>query len=285
MCYIYHVMRRRQKELILRDLQKKMVFLAGPRQAGKTWLAKDIAKEYDRSTYLNYDFAQDRRSINDCEWSDETELLILDEIHKMPMWKNFLKGVYDTKPDHLHILVTGSAGLELFHNAGDSLAGRYFLHHLLPISPAELAAIDEPIDINRLISNSGFPEPYLSTDDIDVQRWRRQYTEDLIKIDVLEFENVHHIKNVKLLFELLQLRVGSPLSYQSLAKDIGIAINTVKKYLQILETLYIIFRVSPHARNIARSIAKQPKFYFFDSGLVQGDEGAKFENFVANCLY
>ncbi|NGX61600.1 MAG: hypothetical protein K940chlam9_01087 [Chlamydiae bacterium] len=78
--------------------------------------------------------------------------------------------------------------------------------------------------------------------------------------------------------------MGSPISYSSIAQDVAISPNTVKKYLQILEALYIIFRVTPYSRNIARSLLKEPKIYFFDSGLVKGDEGIKFENMVATCL-
>ena len=80
---------------------------------------------------------------------------------------------------------------------------------------------------------------------------------------------------------LLRERVGSPVSYSSIAEDVGIAPNTVKKYIEIFESLYILFRVSPYANNIARSLLKEPKVYFYDTGLVEGDDGARFENLVA----
>ena len=112
-------MNRYQKQAILKDLHKKMVLIAGPRQAGKTWLAKNIAEAFSHTTYLNYDRTIDRRVMLDEAWLSTTELLVLDEIHKMPQWKNFLKGVYDTKNKHLKILVTGSARLDIFHQVGD----------------------------------------------------------------------------------------------------------------------------------------------------------------------
>ena len=89
---------------------------------------------------------------------------------------------------------------------------------------------------------------------------------------------------MRMLFELLRLRVGSPISYQSLAEDLAISPMTVKKYIEILEALYIIFRVTPFSKNIARSLLKEPKIYFFDNGLVKGDDGARLENLVAICL-
>src|SRR6266542_1202232 len=119
-------MERYQKDAILRDLQKKMVLLAGPRQAGKTTLAKSLMGEFPSAIYLSYDHLDDRRVIEEEGWVPSVELIILDEIHKMPGWKNYLKGLYDTKLEHQKILVTGSARLEVYHWAGDSLAGRFF---------------------------------------------------------------------------------------------------------------------------------------------------------------
>ena len=193
-------MRRAQKDKIIHDIAKKMVFIVGPRQAGKSWLAKDIAKEFKCSVYLSYDALEDRKIIKAKSWLASTELLILDELHKMPKWKNFLKGLYDTKSEQLKIIVTGSARLSAFSKAGDSLAGRYFVHHLFPVSPAELNALSLPIDINRLITRSGFPEPYLMQDDIDALRWRMQYINSLITVDVLNFDNISNLKAMQMVF-------------------------------------------------------------------------------------
>ncbi len=143
-----------------------MVLISGPRQVGKTFVAKEIAKTFQNSVYLNYDQIEDRDIIHRQAWLGNTDLLVFDELHKMPDWKNFLKGVYDTKPDHLSILATGSARLEIFDKIGDSLAGRYFLHRLLPLSPAELKQLEQPIHFQDLLSRSGFPEP-LSDGNLD----------------------------------------------------------------------------------------------------------------------
>lgn len=278
-------MERHQKAAILRDLDKKMVLLAGPRQSGKTTLAKEIATQFASSIYLNYDRIQDRKIIQNESWLPSTELIILDEIHKMARWKNYLKGVYDTKPSHQKILVTGSARLEIFKQVGDSLAGRYFLHRLMPLTPSECAKVDKNYPLERFLQRGGFPEPFLTDTLIDADRWRLQYIDSLLRIDVLDFDKIQNLKAIQLLFELLRTRVGSQISYQSLSEDIGISPNTVKKYIQILEALYIIFRVTPYSKNIARSLFKEPKIYFFDNGLVEGDSGAKLENFIAFCLF
>ena len=283
MVYYSH-MKRIQKQAILTDLEKKIVLLVGPRQAGKTWLARDIALAFKKSVYLNYDQVQDRDIIHAQSWLPTTDLLIIDELHKMDGWKNYLKGVYDTKPPSMRILITGSARLDIYDQLGDSLAGRYFRHRLLPLSLAELSQIPEPTNLERLIIRSGFPEPYLAENDIEANRWRLQYINSILSTDVFEIDRIYNIKAMQLVFNLLRSRVGTPISYQSLAKDVAMSPTTVKKYIQILEALFIVFRVTPYSKNIARSLLKEPKLYFFDTGLVQGDEGAKLENLVAVSL-
>ena len=278
-------MLRKQYNHILKDLQSKMVLLAGPRQVGKTWIAKEICKEFKRSIYLNYDNLSDKKIIKQASWPENTELIVFDELHKMHKWKNYLKGVYDTKSNHLHLLVTGSARLDIMRRVGDSLAGRYFLHHLLPFSPAELhgeSGLATAID--RFIVRGGFPEPFLADSDVDANRWRQQYIDSLLRTDIFDLNNIQNLRAIQLVFDLLRSRVGSPISYTSIAEDVGIAPNTVKKYISIFEALFIVFRVTPYARDIARSLAKEPKIYFFDNGLVKGDDGAKFENLIALCL-
>lgn len=277
-------MERLQYTNIVKDLSKKMVLLAGPRQVGKTFLSKQIAKEFKQPVYLNYDQIEDRKIILQQAWLESTDLIILDELHKMTKWKNYLKGVYDTKLSHLHILVTGSARLDIFNKVGDSLAGRYFLHRLLPFSPAELHQLGQPIHFEDLLTKGGFPEPYFSENMIEANRWRLQYINSVLSTDVFEFDKIQNINALKTIFELLRTKIGSPVSYKSLAEDVAVSPTTVKKYIEILEALYIIFRVTPFSKNIARSLLKEPKIYFFDTGLVKGNEGAQLENLVAVCL-
>jgi predicted AAA+ superfamily ATPase len=277
-------MNRIQLSYIIKDLNKKMVFLAGPRQVGKTYLAKQVAEFYKNPVYLNYDNLEDRGIILEQTWLDTTDLLILDELHKMAKWKNYLKGLYDTRPKHLHILVTGSARLSIYNKVGDSLAGRYFSQRLLPLSPAELVQLGRTIDVNGLLTRGGFPEPYLAGEEVEANRWRMQYSDSMLATDAFEVDRIQNLKVLRSIFELLRIRVGSPVSYQSIAEDVGMSAATVKKYIEILEALYVVFCVRPFSKKIARSIIKEPKIYFFDNGLVKGDEGAQLENLVAVCL-
>jgi predicted AAA+ superfamily ATPase len=276
-------MQRAQKKQIIEDLDKKMVFLVGPRQAGKTWLAKEIATDFRHSLYLNYDSLDDKKIIDKQSWNPELDLIIFDELHKKADWKNYIKGVFDNR-NQTKILVTGSARLDIYDHLGDSLAGRYYRHRLLPFSISELKQVNSEINLTQILKRGSFPEPLLTDKDIDADRWRQQYINSLLSTDIFEFDRVQNHKALKLLFNLLRKKVGSSISYQSLAEDLEISPNTVKRYIEIFEALFIVFRVSPYSRNIARSILKEPKIYFFDIALVDNDEGAKFENLIALSL-
>jgi len=270
---------------IHKDLLKKIVIVTGPRQVGKTWLAKELMKEFRNPQYLNYDHLDDARIIRSQTWSLDADLLVLDEVHKMKEWKGFIKGSYDTRPAGQSILITGSARLDTFRQAGESLAGRYFSYRLHPLSVRELKDSLPPREALKLLNRlGGFPEPFLSGSETEAARWRKQYYTDLIREDILEFSRIHEIKAIRLLVEMLRERIGSPLSYTSLAGDLQIAPNTVRKYVDILESLCIIFLVRPFHSNIARAVLKEPKVYFFDSSYVMGDEGIRLENTCAVSL-
>ena len=154
----------------------------------------------------------------------------------------------------------------------------------MPLSPAECDKVGVPYTLDQFLERGPFPEPFLAEDPIDANRCRLQYVDSLLRVDVLNFDHIQNLNAIRLVFELLRSRVGSSISYESIARDVEISPNTVKKYIEILEALYIVFRVVPFSTNIARSLLKEPKVYFFDTGLVKGDSGAKFENFVAGCL-
>ncbi len=277
-------MERIRTKAILRDLEKKMVFLVGPRQSGKTWLARRIGEGFAKTVYLNCDSRPDRTLIERGAWLPDAELLILDELHKMSDWKNKLKGIWDTRPSGQRIMVTGSARLDTWRQSGDSLAGRFFSHRLLPFSPAELSSQNQGPSIERLLDRAGFPEPFLTTDETEARRWRSQYVDGLLREDILDFRNIGDLRSMRLVLEILRERVGSPLSYSSIARDIGVSPNTVIKYVSILEALFIVFLITPYSKNIARSLLKEPKIYFYDIGMVKGDRGLVFENLVALSL-
>lgn len=280
-------MKRYLDHLIRNDLGSKLVILTGPRQVGKTSLAQSLMTELGPAQYLNWDVAEDRAILQRGSWDRSARLLVMDEIHKMPNWKRWLKGVVDGRAPGQALLVTGSARMDTFRQSGESLAGRYFAWRLHPVSVREWCAHtgttpDEAL--NHLLRRGGFPEPCLAADDTAAARWRAQYATDLVREDVLEFSRLHEIKALRLFLDMLRTRVGSPLSLASMARDLAIAPNTLKRYLDILQALFIVFVVQPWHRNIGRALLQAPKVYFYDTGMVADDPGARLENAVAAML-
>ncbi len=278
---------------IAQDLHKRMVIVTGPRQVGKTTMARELDAQFKRPIYLNYDALVDRERIDRADWAPSHDYVVLDEIHSMTRWKAYLKGLVDTKPASQALLVTGSARLDTFRQTGESLAGRYHRWRLHPFSVRELCAqggTDADQALEALMRFGGFPEALFEASDTGRKRWQNQYFTDLVREDVMEFSRIHEVRAMRNLVELLRRRTGSPLSFESLARDLSVAPNTVRSYVDILEALHIVFLVRPYHRNIARAQAKAPKLYFYDWAYVQNsttpDEqpGAQFENLVATHL-
>ncbi len=267
------------------DLLKKIVLVSGPRQAGKTTLAKMIDPSFD---YFNYDSAEHRLALMEKSWDRTKSLVIFDELHKMKEWKSWLKGVYDTEKMPPSLLVTGSAKLDTFRKVGDSLAGRFFQYRLHPLDLKEIQLVLQPAEmgvvLDQLLMVGGFPEPFLEGSERFYKRWKRSHLDIILRQDLVDLENISQIQAIETLIELLRGRVGSPISYSSLAGDLQCSDKTVKKWLTILENMYVIFKVTPYHKNIARSLLKAPKYYFYDTGQVLGDNGLKLENLTACTL-
>jgi predicted AAA+ superfamily ATPase len=269
-------------------LSKKIIFLTGPRQVGKTTLSKNI---YPTDTaYYNYDIKKDLQVFKNQEWDKDKKLVVFDEVHKMKNWKLWLKGIYDE--GHLNrqaILVTGSARLNISKKMGDSLAGRFFSYRLHPLDLKELASIegrefDLEKNYKRLITVSNFPEPFYEGSRRFYQLWRKGHFDLIIRQDLLSLEKIRDIEGIELLIELLRTRVGATITYKSLSEDLDRDDKTVKKWMIALENLYVGITIHSYSKNIARAKKKAFKFYFFDTGSVDANEGAKLENLVALAL-
>lgn len=296
---------QRMWEELLAD--KAMIFLAGPRQAGKTTFAKMVAEKFPSREYINWDQLEDRaRVLKDPYFfrevervGDEKPLIILDEIHKYRHWKNYLKGIYDEFHQDFLFLVSGSGRLDLYQRGGDSLAGRYLLFHLWPLTMAEFGPADlmledwlsDPLKLaeddarakslwSRLMTFSGFPEPFFWARKQSWRRWSQTYHRQLLREDMREAGGLTSVQGAEDLFSLLPGRVGAPLSVSGLARVIGVSPHTAGKWLELFERFFLSFRISPWTRKVSRAIVKEKKLYLFDTPLIQ-DAGARFENAVA----
>ncbi len=285
---------------ILEDLSRKMVFLAGPRQVGKTTLAQLILKKRGLGAYYLWDNAEDRRILLKGQWPSDAKTIVLDELHKYARWKTWIKGEYDKHHDRLSFMVTGSARLDVYRRGGDSLQGRYHHYRLHPFSLREMEGLPpapEPMkdlsftepsahhagQLQSLMEFGGFPEPLLAADAKTLRRWRKERLERFFREDVRDLEHVRELSLLQILADLLPAKVGSPLSLNSLREDLEVSHRAVSHWLDILERLYFVFRIRPFMARSIRSLKKEPKLYLWDWSMIE-DPGDRFENLVASHL-
>lgn len=267
-------------------LQKKMAFIGGPRQVGKTTLALSLLAPVEKSlppAYFNWDNPNQAAMIRKMEFPPNEPILIFDEIHKYRPWRNLIKGIYDTEKSFRKIVVTGSARLDYYRKGGDSLVGRYRYFRLHPFSLREITKDPKASDLDVLLKFGGFPEPLFSQKENELRLWQRQRISHIIRQDLRDLENVRDISLIEHLCDLLPERVGSILYIKSLREDLHVDHKTVERWLQILENLYICFRIAPFGSSRIRAVKKEKKIFLWDWSMID-DQGAQFENLVASQL-
>lgn len=286
----------------------KMSFVSGPRQVGKTTLARSLLSD-PRQDYFTWDLDRDRRRILRADgpfWTTPSgsrkPRIVLDEIHKYPRWKRLLKGLFDRYRDEVEIIVTGSGRLDMYQKGGDSLLGRYELQRLHPFTVGELLGngqqdvltptqFDEALEaleavpgadeaLQRIAQFTGFPEPLFAGRAERLRRWRRARRDLVLREDLRDLTRIRELGLIDHLVELLPDRVGSPLSVNAMREDVGVAFETAKSWLATLARLYYVLELRPFAGRLARTLRREAKVYLFDFTEID-DEGARFENLVA----
>ncbi len=242
-----------------------MVFIGGPRQVGKTTLSLYFFKNNlsEKNTgYLNWDYLSDRSLILKDKLPLTQKLIVFDEIHKFRNWRSLLKGLYDKYKKDIQFIVTGSARLDHFRKSGDSLMGRYHYYRLHPLSLMEISRNPVNQDLERLLSFSGFPEPYFEKSETFLRRWQRERIQKVVYEDLCDLEIVKEISLIELLVETLPTKVGSPLSLKNLALDLQVSQPTVARWVTILDNLYLTFRIGPYGAPKIRAVKKEQKIDF-----------------------
>lgn len=283
-----------------------MAFLMGPRQVGKTTLSLATASEWGKHFYFNWDNASERllfiagpdalaKQSGLEELTEKTPVLIFDEIHKYGKWKNFLKGFFDLYEKRTKILVTGSARLNIYKKGGDSLMGRYFYYRIHPLSVAEIVSptliemeirVPKPIasnDWTALIEHGGFPEPFIQRSTPFSRRLRSIRKDQLFREDIRDETRIQELAQLELLAEILRKQAAESMRYQSLSQKVGVSVDTIRRWVEVLKSFYFCYSIQPWSKNITRSLIKEPKLYLWDWSLVD-DEGHRNENLVASHL-
>jgi predicted AAA+ superfamily ATPase len=282
------------------DLEAKMVLLAGPRQVGKTTLARRILQTREMGVYLNWDNREDRGEIRAARWPGGDALIVLDELHKWRGWKGWLKGEFDKHRKHLGFLVTGSARLDVYRRGGDSLQGRYHHHRLHPFSMAEVGsgagrvAIEPGREltlptrgdrdlVETLLQHGGFPEPFLAQSVRTSRRWHKDRLDRFFREDVRDLEPIRDLARLQLLADLIPEKVGSLLSLNALREDLEVSHRALTHWMNILETMYHAYRIRPLGGPRGRALTKMPKAYLWDWSSV-AERSPRFENLVGSHL-
>lgn len=305
-------MKRFYTNTIYSDLtqQRQMLFISGPRQVGKTTLAQTLTQQH-KGHYFNWDNPQHRQWILESnanasdsellnqigihELDNQRKLMVFDELHKYKNWKNYLKGLFDSYEQQLAILATGSARMDIFRKGGDSLMGRYFHYRTHPLSLREISASFDPATLlqatekpaadalQQLMQFGGFPEPFVKADDRFYNRWQQLRQQQLIHEDIRDMNQIQDIAHLEVLANLLREQSGQVIRYSTLANQINVSVDSIRRWIGVLESFYYAFRVRPWFQNITTALRKEPKVYLWDWSQVQ-DKGARYENLIASHL-
>jgi uncharacterized protein len=280
--------------------RRQMAFVSGPRQVGKTTTCRSQA-----GVYLNWDNTDDRKQmlkgpaviaqrIGVEQLNASKPVVLFDELHKFPKWKQFLKGFFDTYADQIRTIVTGSSRIDIYRRGGDSLMGRYFLYRMHPFTVAEILDTTLP-DVKELIrpprkisekdfealwTHGGYPEPFLKRDTRFSRQWQNLRTQQLLREDVRDLTKIAHLDQLETLVGLLRHNSGNQLVYSNLANEVQISIDTARRWIGTLCSLHFGFLVKPWFKNVSRSLRKEPKWFLRDWAGID-DPGQRAETFVA----
>lgn len=263
--------------MISRDAQKKIeamaqkfwvIALLGPRQSGKTTLARHTFPEYEYVSLENIETrtlaASDPKQF--LAQFDTAKGVILDEIQHVPDLLSYMQTKVDAEKRPGFFVITGSQNLLLNQSITQTLAGRIFILRLLPLSLDELKEAHLlPQDVETLLFQGCYPSIYAYN--ITPQDWYANYIQTYVERDVRQIKNIGNLSLFQLFVKLCAGRIGQLLNLTSLANDCGISVNTARSWISILEASYIVFLLRPHHKNFSKRLIKSPKLYFYDTGL------------------
>jgi len=254
--------------------QMPAVVLLGPRQVGKTTLARALAAKHSRgAVYLDLERPADRRRLADADAylrSQGGKLVVLDEIHRAPDLFETLRGIIDdgraTGRRAGRFLLLGSAGIELMRQSAESLAGRVAYVDMAPVDALEFAVAGATVD--RLWNRGGFPDSLLARTDALSLAWRQDFIRSYLERDVPMFAPRLPAETVGRLWTMLAHAQGTPLNQSRLAASLAVSVPAVARYLDLLVDLRLVRRLRPWSSNVGKRLVKTPKTYVRDSGLL-----------------
>jgi uncharacterized protein len=282
--------------------RNKVLLIMGTRRVGKTFLIKAIQKKLGQPVVTlngeDFEVQELLKNITAANYNlivGSAKLLIIDEAQAIPNIGNILKFMIDTIPA-LTILATGSSSFDLLNKAGEPLTGRKVQFNLYPLSQLELLSIETYVDAmqhleERLVLGS-YPELLQLESFSEKSEYLLELIQSYLLKDILAFEGIRQSDKIIRLLRLIAYQVGSEVSYNELATQLGMSKNTVENYLDLLSKVFIIYRLPAYSTNHRKEISKSSKWYFFDNGIrnaiindfkllsLRNDIGALWENYL-----
>jgi uncharacterized protein len=297
---INRILKNTIKDKILSD--SKIIIIYGPRQVGKTTIAKEIISELpqkslqinaDQLKYIDVFSSRDLSKMK--QLVEGYELLFIDEAQRIPEIGINLKILHDEIPT-LKIIVTGSSSLEIANKTKEALTGRTWTFNLYPIAVSELLSLYNSFEINeqipQLLIYGSYPNLFNITNQNDKIQYLTELCSAYLYKDILELSSIRHADKLRKLLQLLAFQVGSEVSLNEIANTIQISKETVAHYIDLLEKSFVLFRLSGFSRNLKKEISKSDKIYFYDLGIrntlinnfnpieLRNDTGQLWENFL-----
>ncbi len=248
-------------------LDYPVVTITGPRQSGKTTLAR---MAFPKKDYVNLEDPETRRfAVEDPKAFLEKHEggVIIDETHKAPELFSYIQILADKRKKNGQFILTGSHHFLLLEAISQSLAGRAAIYHLLPLSAEELKKANiYPRSLNEIIMKGCYPRIY--DQNLDPYKWYGNYVNTYLERDVRSIQKVDNLILFQRFMKLVAARSGCVLNYANIANDLGMSNNTVKGWLSILDASFITFLLPPYYRNFNKRVIKSPKVFFYDTGLL-----------------
>ena len=296
------IRRMMQAQIENRMMPQKVMLLFGARRVGKTFLLREIVKGFSgRSLVLNGEDADSVALLEPISIANyrhvfqDVKLLAIDEAQHIPDIGRKLKLIVDEVPD-IRVIASGSSSFDLKNQAGEPLVGRSTQFTLLPFSQQELSTVETVIESKRNLESRLLYGAYPEVVMMESFEQKKEYLNDIVESyllkDILAVDGIKNSGKMRDLLRLVAYQMGNELSYDELGRQLGISKNTVERYLDLLQKVFVLYRLGGYSKNLRKEVAKSSKWYFTDNGVrnaligdykplaLRTDTGALWENYL-----
>lgn len=298
------IRRALQQRIEDRMKPQKVMLIFGPRRVGKTFLLKQILQSFKgKSLILNGEDADSIAMLEPISIAnyrhvlEHVELLAIDEAQHIPDIGKKLKLIVDEVPD-IRVIASGSSSFDLKNQAGEPLVGRGTQFVLLPFSQQEIATVESPIESKRNLEARLLYGSYPEVVMLDSFAEKKEYLNDIVESyllkDILAVDGIKNSAKIRDLLRLVAYQMGDELSCEEIGKQLGISKNTVDRYLDLLQKVFVLYRLGGFSKNLRKEVTKSSKWYFTDNGVRNAvirnfeplslrtdvDRGALWENYI-----